>query len=430
MGNSKRHSSAIRITQARTTHARGESRVPDKAKDSVFTLPAILAITSLNSALTRALDREGALIALLKSLGLVLPFDSAYVLLPHNSSSFQLLVPHQRGLPLRLSPEAPCRVSFADFPLLRDVIARTEPTRLADAAQTPGWQVLLPDVEVHSWMAIPLVAPGVTLGICALASPQVDLFTQEHAELGEALALPAALALRNIDLGDRVRDLRARVRDLTQRYHKAKEDERKEISRELHDETGQSLTALTINLELLNQDLSGHSQELINRARESLAMTRQTMQRMGDLASQLRPPALDALGLHGALEEWCATFSRRTILPITYTGVPLPPLTDAASLCLYRFAQEALTNVVKHAEANRADVRLELTEREIRLSVQDNGKGFHAGETLSRPRRSGRLGLVGIRERLRALQGSLEIESHPGEGALLSAHVPRRTALA
>ncbi|MDW7711110.1 MAG: PAS domain-containing sensor histidine kinase [Deferrisomatales bacterium] len=216
----------------------------------------------------------------------------------------------------------------------------------------------------------------------------------------------------------------SRLRELGRQLVSAQEEERARVSRELHDEAGQSLTALKIQLELLQAELPPGVQELGARLRDAVALVESTMDRVRSLAQDLRPPALDTLGLNRTLEGFCRTFERRTKLPVEYTGVEFPPLRDASQVCLYRFLQEALTNAVKHAHARRVRVRLACGEGTARLSVEDDGIGFDVATVLGGPEGMGGLGLAGMRERLELLDGRIEIRSALGLGTSMVAVVP------
>lgn len=214
-----------------------------------------------------------------------------------------------------------------------------------------------------------------------------------------------------------------RLRELGRQLVSAQEEERARVYRELHDEAGQSLTALKIHLELLNGELPAGAAGLGARLREAVALVEATVDRVRALAQDLRPPALDTLGLNRTLEGFCRTFGHRTHLPVEYAGVELPHLRDAAQICLYRFLQEALTNAAKHARASRVRVRLEALPGAARLTVEDDGAGFDAARALGGAEAGG-LGLVGMRERLELLEGRLEIRSAPGAGTAIAAVVP------
>lgn len=206
---------------------------------------------------------------------------------------------------------------------------------------------------------------------------------------------------------------------LARRLVHTQEVERHRVSRELHDEAGQALAALKISLQLLLPDSPEEMHPTLVQAIELVESTRQGIRQ---IAYGLRPPALDALGLNTSLEHLCTDTTERTHLEVTYQGRDLPPLSDGAEMCLYRFVQEALTNTAVHAEATRAYVRLTTDPDAVRVRVADDGKGMDVA-VLDDPVRAG-LGIVGMKERLQLLSGRLEASSLPGRGTEMIAVLP------
>ncbi len=213
------------------------------------------------------------------------------------------------------------------------------------------------------------------------------------------------------------------IQKLAKRVVFAQEEERQRLSRELHDEAGQALTALKLSLELIQAELPLDTPALRQNLGEAVALTESTKERIRLLAQGLRPPALDTVGLNLTLEALCRDFSRRAQLPITYEGQEVRGLSDAMNICLYRILQEALTNVVKHAQASQVDVRLLREGQTVRLFVADNGRGFSPGATRVLSHWTG-IGLQGMRERLELLGGWLEVESERGRGVRTVANLP------
>lgn len=201
----------------------------------------------------------------------------------------------------------------------------------------------------------------------------------------------------------------------------AQEEERKRIARELHDGTGQLLTSLLLGLRAI-EDASDRA-EVRQRAGELREMVSHTLTEVRNLALQLRPSALDDLGLADALDHYIADCCRHYGLHIEFTahGLHEQRLPSAVETALYRMVQEALTNVARHAQAQVASVILERRGEEIVLIVEDNGCGFDP-QAISK--REQRLGLYGIRERAELLGGKMIIESAPGQGTSLFVTVP------
>ncbi|HEX3045020.1 MAG TPA: PAS domain-containing sensor histidine kinase [Bacillota bacterium] len=218
-----------------------------------------------------------------------------------------------------------------------------------------------------------------------------------------------------------LQETNSRLHEFTKQMMTTLEEERRMISRELHDEAGQALTALKMYIELILKGIPPDAIGLRQRMGEAVDLTDQTLKGIRRLAQDLRPPGLDALGLNFTLEDFCYEFGKRVGLDIKYQGCTLPVLTTTARIILYRFLQEALTNVVKHAKANLVQVRLDYHRGQISLAVNDNGIGFEFNNI--ELKRKG-IGLVGMQERLAMLDGTLAIDSKPGLGTELVATIP------
>jgi two-component system, chemotaxis family, sensor kinase Cph1 len=201
----------------------------------------------------------------------------------------------------------------------------------------------------------------------------------------------------------------------------AQETERKRIARELHDSFAQYLTALRLKLDTLDRGgMERH--DALNELRSLIGELGRAVNRM---AWELRPVALDDLGLHSAvdhyLEEWAEMAQMQVDVEIDLCGQALPP---AVETTLFRVLQEATTNVLRHAGASRTAVILNVKDDRVRLIVEDNGKGFPADHGTSPfvPNRT--FGLNGMRERLALVHGKLDVESTPEHGTTLFASIP------
>ncbi len=208
-----------------------------------------------------------------------------------------------------------------------------------------------------------------------------------------------------------------RLRELSQRVLTAQEEERRRIARELHDDPAQSLTALLVLLKML------HDRQAISDSavlRELIDLTSGTLETIRAIAQELRPPALDDLGLPAALEGLAAQYRQRfgLLVQVMVRG-QRQRLAPETELAFYRIAQEALTNVAKHANARHAKIELTFGERMAVLRVQDDGRGFDPREALGRG-----LGLFGMHERAQLVHGTLEIQSVPGGGTSVEVRVP------
>ncbi|MGH2375716.1 MAG: sensor histidine kinase [bacterium] len=210
------------------------------------------------------------------------------------------------------------------------------------------------------------------------------------------------------------------IQKLAKRVVFAQEAERQRLSRELHDEAGQALTALKLSLELIQAELPLKIDVLRQNLAEAIALTEATKERIRLLALDLRPPALDTVGLNLTLEAFCRDFSRRTQLPIRYQGTEVHGLSDTMPICFYRVLQEALTKRRKAPQASEVDVILSNDGQVVALTVADNGRGG----SRSLFEASTGIGLLGMRERLDLLGGRLDVKSKPGSGLRLVATLP------
>jgi PAS domain S-box-containing protein len=207
---------------------------------------------------------------------------------------------------------------------------------------------------------------------------------------------------------------RART-DLLSRLVFAQEDERRRIAREMHDQFGEQLTALSRGIHAIKQACSG-SPELSEQVAALERISRQLDHDVDQLVWQLRPTALDDLGLRAALSNYVQDWSRRVNLPtdLHISGLLDDRLAPDVETTLYRIAQEALTNIAKHAQATRVDVILDRQGDAVVLIVEDDGVGFEA-EANSEPSGGG-FGLLGMQERASLVGATVEIESTPGKG--------------
>ena len=206
----------------------------------------------------------------------------------------------------------------------------------------------------------------------------------------------------------------------------AQEDERKSISRELHDGMGQALTAMQINLAEIGKALPP---ECPSEARERLAETRslveETLEQVRELAQGLRPGMLDDLGLVPTVRWYTNQFRKRLGIAVEYEAIGLEErLTSDTEVVFYRAVQEALTNVARHAAANRVLIRLERKESAVVALIEDDGTGFDAAQLGARGVPPRGIGLLGMRERAHSLGGTVTIESRPGRGTRLLIEIP------
>jgi signal transduction histidine kinase len=216
----------------------------------------------------------------------------------------------------------------------------------------------------------------------------------------------------------------AKARGLVGQLVTAQEDERRRISRDLHDQLGQQLTALRLKLEALKEQ-SRNRKQMREQVEELQALAARIDSEVDFLAWELRPSALDDLGLAPALANFAEEWSKHYNIPaeVHIAGMEGVRLTPQAETCLYRITQESLNNIYKYAQAARVEVILERRDGSAVLVIEDDGVGFDLSQAAGGEDGRG-LGLVGMRERAALLGGSLEIETAPGKGTTIFARVP------
>ncbi|OGP62388.1 MAG: hypothetical protein A2170_01325 [Deltaproteobacteria bacterium RBG_13_53_10] len=205
----------------------------------------------------------------------------------------------------------------------------------------------------------------------------------------------------------------------------AQENERKRISRELHDEIGQALTAIKFDLDIMDRDLPATFPILRERLGEAKSLSNQTLAAMRQLSMDLRPTMLDDVGLIPTLRWYIQNFSNRLDITSNFQAIgleeKLPPQIETA---FYRIIQEALNNVSKHAEATRVEISLERRDSIISASVTDNGKGFDLDNVLRPESLERGFGIMGMQERVSHLGGKIDIQSKPDFGTYIYIEVP------
>jgi signal transduction histidine kinase len=261
---------------------------------------------------------------------------------------------------------------------------------------------------------VPLVVRDRAIGVIA-AHDKLDRsephFSDDDLRLAETFASRAAVA---VDLSERV------ARDAVQRVVAAQEVERRRLARELHDETGQTLTSVMLGLKSVEDRVADPAtREAVAALGRQVASTMQDVRR---IALELRPKVLDDFGLVSALERLTTTFANQTGITVDLEAqLGSERLPSEIETALYRIVQEALTNMAKHAEPSRASVLVTPKNGRVLLVLEDNGHGYDPAQP-----KNGGLGLEGMRERVELLEGRLTIESSKGAGTTLVIEVPVR----
>ncbi|MBI4780734.1 MAG: response regulator [Oscillatoriophycideae cyanobacterium NC_groundwater_1537_Pr4_S-0.65um_50_18] len=283
-------------------------------------------------------------------------------------------------------------------------------------------QDLLEALQIRAKILVPIFQGERLWGLLSAAESHTPRqWRPEETTLLQQLATQLAIAIQNASLFEQVRSDRERLKTLSSRLIEAQEAERRHIAYELHDEIGQALTAVKINLQASQRSLgmAGDSYPI----QESIAIVEEALHQVRNLALDLRPSLLDDLGLLAALRWYLDRLSQRTGLAINLVcgafEFALPPKLE--TVC-FRIVQEALTNITKHARAASIMVQVKQQGDKLQLSIRDDGVGFDVPAARHRAARGASLGLLGMEERAALMGGQLHIRSLPGQGTEIHVH--------
>ena len=292
-------------------------------------------------------------------------------------------------------------------------------------SEESGAQMMV-EHDVRTLISVPLVSNRELIGNLNVASTkEVRMPSQEELNLLVALADQASVAISKARLFEQVSESRKRLLSLSERLVEIQETERRSLARELHDEIGQLLTSLRLNLDLAARSIPADqlsleaAQDQLTRANETAA---QLLGRIREISLDLRPTLLDDLGLLPALLVQFERFTTQTNIQVHFKHSGLENRFSAQiETVAFRVIQEALTNVARHAETREAFVRLWTDQLFLRLQVEDHGIGFDPQVALASNQTSG---LSGMQERVSLCNGQFEIESEPGQGTCLTVELP------
>lgn len=267
----------------------------------------------------------------------------------------------------------------------------------------------------------PLLFSNQLIGSLRLISKQKEFFSTDNQLLIQSYANLAAVAIQNALLFDELKRSNKQLHGLSQRLMKAQEEERLHLSRELHDESGQLLTALTVQLGLLDRTLD-HPEAMREKIEELKTTANEIQENLHQLAVNLRPASLDHIGLVTTLRQFITEFNRQYHFSVDFEAVGMEGrrFPGDVETTVFRIVQESLTNVILHSQANHVEVLINLLNGNVILVVEDDGIGFIPTTTGTEDH----LGLFGMRERVEMLGGNFLIESTPGKGTTIKAEIP------
>lgn len=374
-------------------------------------------LRTANLALTKTLDLDTILATMLDYLAHLVAYDHASVTILGAAESL-----HAVRLSEKLEISSKPALKVGNNPLIRKIIKQQKAILISDVTVDPRWRKSHYSQRCQSWLGGALIAGGRVIGFYILDKAQPRFFNEDHKRLAEVLAAQAATAIVNAQLYEQVRAGRERLRELSRQLVEVQEAERRFIAKELHDEVGQALTGLRLQLEMVAR-LPDGANNTAGPLAKAQQLVDQMMMQIHHLSLDLRPPMLDDLGLLPALLWYCQTYTDQTGVQVSLKhrmvkNRRFPPEIETAA---YRIVQEALTNVARHAGVNQVTVRVLAADRSLRVQIIDQGAGFNLSDVL---KTNHRRGLNGMRERASLLRGQLQVESTVGLGTQITAELP------
>ncbi|MAT99513.1 MAG: hypothetical protein CL608_20415 [Anaerolineaceae bacterium] len=365
-------------------------------------------LREVSRSIISTLELEPLLLLILDQLKEVVDYSGSAILMLHND----VMVMRASRRPDTLAAKVKVNYQPARIATIQAMLEAQQPVYIADLRQDEALVEAYESASgapldktfpyIRSWMGVPLIVRGQLLGMLSLAHRQIGYYEERDAQLAQAFANQAAIAMHNAEL-------------YQQAQKTAVADERSRIARELHDSVTQAIYSVTLYADATRLALKdGELVIVAENLNELRAMAREAMLDMRLLIFELRPPVLEEEGLVTALQTRLEAVEARSGVHADFQTsgerrLPLP-----LEIELYRIAQEALTNVVKHARAKQVNISLRFDEVQVCLEIEDDGVGFDTAV-----HHSGGMGLRGIQERVEKIGGDLLVQSAPGQGTIL-----------
>ena len=389
------------VTDSMMTQQMLEQRVAGRTHE-------LTTLREVSRSIASTLELEPLLLLILDQFKEVVDYSGAAILMLQNN----VMVMRASRRPDALAAKVKVNYQPARIATIQTMLETQQPIYIADLRQDEALVEAYESASgtpldktfpyIRSWMGVPLIMRGQVLGMLSLAHREVGYYEEKDAQLAQDFANQAAIAMHNAEL-------------YQQAQITAVADERSRIARELHDSVTQAIYGVTLYADATRLALKDGDLEIVSENLSELrAMAREAMLDMRLLIFELRPPVLEEEGLVIALQTRLeAVEARSGVHADLHTSgerrLPLP-----LEIELYRIAQEALTNVVKHARADQVNISLRFNEVQVCLEIADDGVGFDTAVG-----HSGGMGLRGIQERVEKIGGDLLVQSTPGQGTIL-----------
>jgi signal transduction histidine kinase len=294
-----------------------------------------------------------------------------------------------------------------------------EPGMILDINAETGSLRPMVRLQAKSLWGVPLKAEGQTIGVMIIGFPKPYEWLPTERELMRAIGDRTALAIERARMTDALREREQRIAELSGHLLRVQEEERKRISRELHDETGQALMVIRLYLGMMESGVTGRN--VRGKIRETVEVVDRTIEGIRRIIGKLSPLVLQELGLVAAIRKEAKDFARNTgVKARVLISDDVGRLAPGTEQAIYRVVQEALHNVAKHAQAKNVTVHLMREDRQVQMIVEDDGIGIQA----KADSRDQSFGLAGIKERIAMLGGASRVISAKGKGTRIEINVP------
>lgn len=385
----------------RESEQRLERRVNERTRE----LSTLLRVTHN---ITTTLELEKLLGLILDQLREVVEYKLASISILENDDELLILAVRGDGM-----PQPGTHLFLAEHSDARDMLIRRKPIFVPDLnADTPKAQQMRNDLErqnlhgMGTWMNVPLVVREKSVGLLALAHPQINYYNASRVDLTMAFANQAAVAIENARLYEQTRKLAAL-------------EERQKLARDLHDSVSQALYGIVLGARTVRTLLDREPTKAVESVDYVLSLAEAGLAEMRALIFELRPESLQTEGLVAALGKLVNALGARHQFEVTLEAGDEPDISIEAKESLYRIAQEAMNNIAKHARANHVDIKLTDANGQLLLSISDDGAGFDTSAGFP-----GHLGLHTMRERAEKVGGTFIIESVPNTGTRIRVTIP------
>ncbi|MBI4300727.1 MAG: GAF domain-containing protein, partial [Chloroflexi bacterium] len=331
-----------------------------------------------------------------------------------------------RGISIEFARELDRFQRGQDLP---GIVAETgAPLIIENLADDPRFlRKLIHASEINSAVGFPLVAHGQVVGVMDLFGTDRPPLSPTDFHLLQVVGNQIGVAIRNARLYEDARANEELRRELLERAINAQEDERKRLARELHDEIGQVLTGLVMSLDGAEATIPETFRDIKERLGQLRNLTADTLGEVRRLMLDLRPTLLDDLGLIPAISWYAENYLAKANIKARVEAVNMKErLPQEVETNLFRIVQEAITNIMKHAEARTVEIKLARQDGLVHASIEDDGKGFDTSSLRRPSARGSALGIFGIRERVDLLGGTFNVSSSPGNGTRLELVIPAR----